>query len=82
MYKNRVESIIETGDCKKNLQENISILQLSMILSKNVQHYQYLNKGVQHRSNKDLIETLKVTNEVLSTKEDSKCHLTKKYICL
>ena len=49
---------------------------------KKVQHYQYLNKDIQHRSNEDLKQKLNVSNEVLATKEDSEYHLTKNYSCL
>ena len=47
-----------------------------------MQHYQYLNKDIQHRSNEDLKQKLNVSNEVLATKEDSEYHLTKNYSCL
>ena len=56
MYKNHVESLREAGDYRKNLKERLVILQLSAILSEKVQCYQDLNKGIQHRSNKDMTQ--------------------------
>ena len=71
MYKNHVESLIEAGDWKKNLQKILVILQLSAIISKKVQRYQDLNNNLQHRSNKDLTQKINVVNKVLATKESS-----------
>ena len=66
--------------CKKSLE----ILQLSVIILKRVQHYQYLNKDLQHRSNKYLTQKLNVVNEVLATKESSeyyqRIHLNSPYL--
>ena len=82
MYKNHVESLRESGDCKNNLQEKIGNITAQRNSFKKVQCYQYLNKDIQHRSNKDPTQKLNVANEVLATKEDSGYHLTRKYSCL
>ena len=47
-----------------------------------MQHYQDLNRDLQHRSNKDLTQNVNVVNEVLATKEASEYDLSKKYGCL
>ena len=53
IYKNNVESPKKSGDCKKNLQKILVILQLSAIISEKVKRYQDLNKDIQYRSNKN-----------------------------
>ena len=75
MYRNHVKSLRENGDCKRKPQENIGDITAEKIPLKKVQCYQYLNKDLQHISNKKL----NVANEVLATKEDSEYHLKKNY---
>ena len=56
MYKNHVESLRETGNNNKNLQEKLSNITDGRDYFEKLQHYQDLNKDLQHRSNKDTIK--------------------------
>ena len=47
------------------------IFQLSAIIEKKVQRYQYLNTDIYYISNKDMKKQLNVSNKVLATKEAS-----------
>ena len=67
MYNNQVESLRETGDCRKNLQQNLGNVTAEHDYFKKVQHYQDLNKDLQHRPKNDMAQKLNVVNEVLAT---------------
>ena len=56
MYKNRVESIRETGDCNKKIQEKLVNITAESNSFEKVQHYQDLNKDIQYIPNKDLTQ--------------------------
>ena len=71
LYKNHVDSIRKAIDCKKTCKKNLVILELSVIISKKVKHYQDLNNDLQHISNRDLKQKLNLSNKVLTTKEAS-----------
>ena len=67
MYKNRVKSLWEAGDCRKYLQENIGNITDERDYFKKVQRYQDLNRDIHHRSNKDLTQKFNVVNNFLVT---------------
>ena len=81
MYMNRFEYLIEAGNRKKDLQENLGNITAERDSFERVQYYQYFNMDLQHISNKDPTQKLNVVNEVLATKEAIEYHLTKKYSC-
>ena len=48
MYKNHVESLRKSGDCKKNMQENLGNITVQREYFEKVQRDQDLNKDFQH----------------------------------
>ena len=68
MYKNHVESLREAGDGKKKLHKKLGNITAEYDSFEKVQCYQYLNKDIQHKPNKDMAQKINVGNEVLATK--------------
>ena len=56
MYKNYVESLIESGYCKETLQEKLVNITSERNSFEKLQRYQYLNKDLQHISTKYLTQ--------------------------
>ena len=69
MYNKHDESLREDVDCKKILQENIVNTTAERDYFEKLQCYKYLEKDLQHISNKYLTQKLNVVNKFLDSKE-------------